>query len=57
MLYYAFLFFSAVVIFAGLLGFGATAFAVAGMGKFLSSFFLILFLASLISHWGRGQRI
>jgi uncharacterized membrane protein YtjA (UPF0391 family) len=57
MLYHAFLFFSGVVMFAGLFGFGATAFAAVGLAKFLFCFFLILLLASLISHLGRGERI
>jgi uncharacterized membrane protein YtjA (UPF0391 family) len=56
-LYFTFLFFSAVVMIAGLVGFGAAAFAAAGIAKFLFFFFLILFLVSLISLWGRGQRI
>ena len=57
MLYYAFLFFAGIVIFAGLHGFGATAFAAVDVAKFLFCFFLILFLASLISYLERGERI
>jgi len=47
MLYYA-LVFLIVAIVAGLLGFGAIAFAAAGMAKILFFVFLILFLLSLI---------
>ena len=57
MLYYAFLFLSAVVIIAGLLGFGAIAFAAAGIMKLLFFILVMLFLVSLIDHLGRGQRI
>ena len=53
MLYYA-LVFLIVAIVAGLLGFGAIAFAAAGMAKILFFVFLILFLLSLIR--GLGAR-
>lgn len=56
MLYYA-LVFLLVAIVAGLLGFGAIAFAAAGVAKILFFIFLILFVVSLITHLGRGQRI
>ena len=56
MLYYALVFF-VVAIIAGLLGFGAIAFAAAGVAKILFYVFLVLFLISLITHLGRGQRI
>jgi uncharacterized membrane protein YtjA (UPF0391 family) len=55
MLYYALVFF-VVAIIAGLLGFGAIAFAAAGVAKILFYIFLVLFLVSLITHLGRGQR-
>lgn len=57
MLYHAFLFIGAVVIAAGLLGFGANAFATAGLAKALFFIFVILFLISMISHLGTGMRI
>ena len=56
MLYYALVFF-VVALVAGLLGFGAIAFAAAGIAKILFFIFLVLFVVSLISHLGRGQRI
>jgi len=56
MLYYS-LVFLVVAIVAGLLGFGAIAFAAAGIAKLLFFIFLILFLVSMITHLGRGQRI
>ncbi|HEY6290680.1 MAG TPA: DUF1328 family protein [Terriglobia bacterium] len=49
MLYYAVVFLI-IAIIAGLLGFGAVAFAAAGIAKLLFFFFLILFLLSLIRH-------
>jgi len=49
MLYWA-LMFLIVAIIAGLLGFGAIAFAAAGVAKILFFIFLILFLASLVRH-------
>jgi len=52
MLYWA-LVFLVVVIVAGLLGFGAVAFAAAGIAKILFFLFLVLFLVSLIMHVGR----
>jgi len=52
MLYWA-LVFLVVAIVAGLLGFGAVAFAAAGIAKVLFFLFLILFLVSLIMHVGR----
>lgn len=56
MLYYALVFF-VVAIIAGLLGFGAIAFAAAGIAKMLFFVFLVLFIISLVAHLGRGQRI
>ena len=56
MLYYA-LVFLVIAIVAGLLGFGAIAFAAAGVAKILFILFLVLFLVSLITHLGRGHRI
>lgn len=53
MLYYAVVFLI-VAIVAGLLGFGAVAFAAAGVAKVLFFLFLILFLVSLIR--GLGAR-
>ena len=52
MLYWA-LVFLVVAIVAGLLGFGAIAFAAAGIAKLLFFLFLILFLVSLVVHVGR----
>jgi uncharacterized membrane protein YtjA (UPF0391 family) len=49
MLYWA-LMFLIVAIIAGLLGFGAIAFAAAGIAKILFFVFLILFLVSLVRH-------
>jgi len=49
MLYYA-LVFLIIAIIAGLLGFGAIAFAAAGIAKLLFFVFLILFLLSLVRH-------
>ena len=54
MLYYA-LVFLLVALIAGALGFGMVAFAAAGMAKILFFVFLILFLASLISHATRAR--
>jgi uncharacterized membrane protein YtjA (UPF0391 family) len=45
--------FLAIAILAGLLGFGAVAFAAAGMAKILFIFFLIAFVLSLALHVGR----
>jgi uncharacterized membrane protein YtjA (UPF0391 family) len=56
MLYYA-LVFLVVAIIAGLLGFGAVAFAAAGIAKILFFIFLVLFLVSLATHLGRGHRV
>jgi uncharacterized membrane protein YtjA (UPF0391 family) len=56
MLYYALVFF-VVALVAGLLGFGAVAFAAAGIARILFFIFLVLFLVSMIGHLGRGQRI
>jgi uncharacterized membrane protein YtjA (UPF0391 family) len=56
MLYYA-LVFLVVAIIAGLLGFGAVAFAAAGIAKILFFIFLLLFAVSLIGHLGRGHRV
>jgi uncharacterized membrane protein YtjA (UPF0391 family) len=52
MLYWA-LVFLVVAIVAGLLGFGAVAFAAAGIAKLLFFLFLILFVVSLVMHVGR----
>lgn len=49
MLYWA-LMFLIIAIVAGLLGFGAIAFAAAGVAKILFFVFLILFLLSLVRH-------
>ena len=49
--------FLVVAIIAGLLGFGAIAFAAAGIAKLLFFIFLILFLVSLITHLRRGPRV
>lgn len=51
-LYYAMVFLI-VAIVAGLLGFGAIAFAAAGIAKILFFLFLIAFLVSLVAHIGR----
>jgi uncharacterized membrane protein YtjA (UPF0391 family) len=56
MLYYA-LVFLLVALIGGLLGFGAIAFAAAGIARILFIIFLILFLVSLISHRGRRRTI
>jgi uncharacterized membrane protein YtjA (UPF0391 family) len=45
--------FLVVAIVAGLLGFGAVAFAAAGIAKLLFFLFLILFVVSLVMHVGR----
>ena len=52
MLYWAIVFLI-VAIIAGLLGFGAVAFAAAGIAKILFFLFLVLFLVSLVMHVGR----
>ncbi len=52
MLYWAMIFLI-VTIMAGLLGFGAIAFAAAWLAKILFFFFLIAFLISLVLHVGR----
>ncbi len=54
MLYWA-LVFLVIAIFAGLLGFGAIAFAAAGIAKICFFVFLILFIFSLIGHSTRGR--
>ena len=54
MLYYA-LVFLIIALIAGALGFGFVAFAAAGIAKILFFIFLIMFLASLIMHLGRGR--
>ena len=56
MLYYA-LVFLVVAIIAGLLGFGAVSFAAAGIAKILFFIFLVLFIVSLVTHFGRGQSV
>lgn len=56
MLYYA-LVFLIVAIIAGILGFGAVAFAAAGIAKILFFIFLVLFIISLVAHLGRGHRV
>jgi uncharacterized membrane protein YtjA (UPF0391 family) len=55
MLYYALLFLI-VAIVAGLLGFGAIAFAAAGIAKILFFIFIVLFLVSVVAHLTRGGR-
>ncbi len=52
MLYYS-LVFLCVAIVAALLGFGGIAFAAAGIARILFFLFLVLFLASLLSHMTR----
>jgi uncharacterized membrane protein YtjA (UPF0391 family) len=52
MLYWA-LVFLVIAIIAGLLGFGAVAFAAVGIAKILFFLFLILFVVSLVLHVGR----
>ena len=52
MLYWA-LVFLVVAIAAGLLGFGAVAFAAAGIAKILFFLFLLLFIVSLVMHVGK----
>ena len=52
MLYWALMFFI-VALLAGLLGFGAIALAAAEVARILFFVFLVLFLASLISHLAR----
>jgi uncharacterized membrane protein YtjA (UPF0391 family) len=54
MLYWT-LVFLAIAIFAGLLGFGAIAFAAAGVAKICFFVFLILFIISLVGHSTRGR--
>jgi uncharacterized membrane protein YtjA (UPF0391 family) len=54
MLYYALLFLI-VAIVAGLLGFGAIAFAAAGIAKILFFIFIVLFLVSVVAHLMRGR--
>jgi uncharacterized membrane protein YtjA (UPF0391 family) len=56
MLYWA-LVFLIVAIVAGLLGFGAIAFAAAGIAKILFFIFLIAFLVSLVMHLGRRSSV
>jgi len=53
MLYWA-LMFLIIAIFAGLLGFGAIAFAAAGIARICFFLFLILFIVSLVSHSRRS---
>ncbi|HXR98658.1 MAG TPA: DUF1328 family protein [Terriglobales bacterium] len=43
-----------IAIFAGLLGFGAIAFAAAGIARICFFLFLILFIVSLVSHSRRS---
>jgi len=54
MLYYTLLFFI-VALIAGALGFGFVSFAAAGVAKVLFFLFLVMFVASLITHIGRGR--
>jgi uncharacterized membrane protein YtjA (UPF0391 family) len=56
MLYYA-LVFLVIALVAGLLGFGVVAFAAAGIAKILFFVFLVLFLISLVSHFGRSRAL
>lgn len=55
MLYWAVVFLI-VAIIAAVLGFGAIAFAAAGIAKLLFFLFLILFIISLIMHLSRRAR-
>jgi len=52
MLYWT-LIFLVIAIMAGLLGFGAVAFAAAGIAKILFFLFLVAFVVSLVLHVGR----
>lgn len=54
MLYYVVIFLI-IAIIAGLLGFGAIAFAAAGVAKVLFFLFLIAFLFTLIKHLSRRR--
>jgi uncharacterized membrane protein YtjA (UPF0391 family) len=56
MLYWAVVFLI-VALIAGLLGFGAIAFAAAGIAKILFFIFLIAFLVSLVMHLGRHSSV
>ena len=56
MLYYA-LVFLVIALVAGLLGFGVVAFAAAGIAKILFFVFLVLFLISLVTHFGRTKAL
>jgi uncharacterized membrane protein YtjA (UPF0391 family) len=56
MLYWAVVFLI-VALVAGLLGFGAVAFAAAGIAKILFFIFLIAFLVSLVMHLGRRSGV
>jgi uncharacterized membrane protein YtjA (UPF0391 family) len=56
MLYYA-LVFLVVALFAGILGFGLLAGVAMEIARILFFLFLILFLASLLSHAFRGRRL
>jgi len=55
MLYYTVVFL-VIALVAGLLGFGFVSFAAAGIAKVLFFIFLIMFLVSIIAHFGRGGR-
>ena len=52
MLYWTLVFLMVAVV-AGILGFGAVAFAAAGIAKLLFFIFLLAFLVSLVTHLGR----
>ena len=49
--------FFVVALIAALLGFGGIAAAAAGIAKFIFSIFVILFIASLLAHLLRGNRL
>ncbi len=55
MLHWA-LMFLLVAIIAAVFGFGGVAIAAAGIAKLIFVIFLVLFLVSLITHFGRGRR-
>ena len=49
--------FFVVALIAALLGFGGIAAAAAGIAKFIFGIFVILFIASLLAHLLRGNRL
>ena len=56
MLYYA-LMFLVVALIAGALGFGAVAFAAAGIAKVFFVLFLVMFVATMVMHLTRRSSI